>query len=258
MNSSLLSPQLLYYCYVRSLTQSVLNANFKTHWADPGKAKDGAGYNGGLDRKPLELMFNRRECNYIAQTIFIRNQGGEIEQEKEMFNDFMQHIDNALNSQGEVDSSNFMRIAVERYFITRPQEERNDGVNDAAKLLPPQPPSQQEPVQEEEPTVEYEHPLLRAIFTGQSVEAAEAAYIEEVTSGSNFSGLPEEVMKEVMNDLSDELTQRLSEAEQEGTASATSEREFQDIIAQAVYGFDSMAKLVAEHVKTLKGGGAIG
>ena len=248
--------ELLYYCYVRSLTQSVLNANFKTHWADPGKAKDGAGYSVGMDRKPLELMLNRRECNYIAQTIFIRNRGEEIEQEKEMFNDFMQHIDGILDGQGEVDSCNFMRISVERYFITRPQEEGGE----APAPLPPAPPvQQQEQESAEEPTVEYDHPLLQAIFSGQSVETAEADYVDEVIQGPDFGDLSADVLMVVKDDLCEELTQRIHEAEQWGTKNATSERQFQDAIAEAVYKFDGMAKLVAEHAKGLfkaaEGGG---
>mmetsp|Transcript_20126 Transcript_20126/g.42131 ORF Transcript_20126/g.42131 Transcript_20126/m.42131 type:complete len:483 (-) Transcript_20126:84-1532(-) len=239
------SDELLYYCYVRSLTQSVLNANFKTHWADPGKAKDGAGYSAGIDRKPLELMLNRRECNYIAQTIFIRNRGEEIEQEKEMFNDFMHYIDNSLNDQGEVDSCEFMRIAVERYFITRPQNEGED----APAPLPPAPPEQPA---EEEPTVDYDHPLLKAIFSGQSVETAEAEYVDEVVARPDFADLTSEVLVVVKEDLCEELTQRLHEAEKWGTVNAKSEREFQDTIANAVYEFDGMAKLVAEHAKGLQ------
>jgi len=103
--------ELLYYCYVRSLTQSVLNANFKAHWADAGRQRDAA--NAGFDRRPPVLALNRRECNYISQTIFIRNQGEEVEHEKQMFNDFMASVDGAIDG-GEVDSSDFMKIAVER------------------------------------------------------------------------------------------------------------------------------------------------
>ena len=88
---NLLLAQLLYYCYVRSLTQSVLNASFKTHWGDCRSIRDSQ--NVGIDRGPPPLTLNRRECNYIAQTIFIRNQGDEIEHEKQMYQDFMAKVD---------------------------------------------------------------------------------------------------------------------------------------------------------------------
>ena len=121
--------ELLYYCYVRSLTQSVLNANFKTHWADAGRQNNPG--NVGFDRRPPVLALNRRECNYIAQTIFIRNQGEEVESEKQMFSDFMGSVDGAL-ADGAVDSSEFMKIAVERYFATRPGEHTQDAVGEDA------------------------------------------------------------------------------------------------------------------------------
>lgn len=39
-----------------------------------------------------------------------------------MYQDFMNNVDDRLD-RGEVDSSDFMQIAVERYFITRPSDE---------------------------------------------------------------------------------------------------------------------------------------
>ena len=51
------SDELLYYCYVRSLTQSVLNTHFKVHWAGPLNDPSSI----GIDRR------NTRECTYIAR-----------------------------------------------------------------------------------------------------------------------------------------------------------------------------------------------
>ena len=247
--------ELLYYCYVRSLTQSVLSANFKAYWSDPGRIKDAN--NTGLDRSPPTLFLTKREAGYIAQTIFIRNAGGE-EQEHEMLmhRDVMDNVKICLSG-NNIDSSHFMRIAVERYFATRP------GANDPPPA-PPQPtntPMQQqqqqqvpEPEPEPEPveeTFEYDHPLMTAVFSGEKVETAEAAYIDNLMNSSDFRDLPEQVRIEVQDDLAQELSQRLIDAETEAQE-CTTEVEFQRTIAGAIDGFDAMARLVAEHVQGLK------
>ncbi|GMH80600.1 hypothetical protein TrST_g631 [Triparma strigata] len=249
--------ELLYYCYVRSLTQSVLNASFKAHWGDPGKVRDSMG--AGIDRRPAPLTLNRRECTYIAQTIFIRNQGDEIEHEKQMYTDFMNNVDDRLD-RGEIDSSDFMQIAVERYFITRPADEEDEGTpmsggGDDGGMAPIP-----------EPSYESEdgggggggnHPMVEALISGQSVESAEADYIDKLMVSDDFTGLPEEVRREVEEDLAQELHQRIEDAESKGGAAQT-EEEFKTCLTEAMEGFDAMAKLVAEHVNSLKSQGNLG
>ncbi len=243
--------ELLYYCYVRSLTQSVLNANFKGHWADPGRVRDSG--NMGVDRKPPTLVLNRRECNYIAQTIFIRTtQGEEVEHERQMYADFMANIDNTISG-GEVDSSEFLRIAVERYFATRPDDQGENAPPPApVQAAPAAPPAAPAAAEEDGGPLEFDHPLMIAVFSGQSVETSEAEYIASLMESEDFMGLPDEVRAEVQEDLSQELNTRLMEAET-AAQNASNEREFQLTIANAIQGFDAMAKLVAEHVQTLKG-----
>jgi len=109
---------------------------------------------------------------------------------------------------------------------------------------------EEEEEEEEEPFV-FEHPLMDAVFSGEAVESAEDEYIQSLMGSTDFDGLPDDVKKEVADDLAQELSQRLLDAET-NAANATSEREFQMTIAQAIQGFDAMAMLVAEHVQTLK------
>jgi hypothetical protein len=248
--------ELLYYCYVRSLAQSVLNSTFRAHWADTGKQGAGGAGNAGFDRRPPPLTLTRRECDYIAKTIFIRNQGEEVEHEKQMFNDFMGSVDAALEN-AEIDSSDFMKIAVERYFATRPAGEGEaERSLDMGEAQPPIAPTAAEEAaaaavepDDSEP-FEFDHPLMTAVFSGESVETAEANYIDELLASAAFANLPAEVAEEVSNDLAGELSQRLLDAEGQA-ANAKSEREFQMTIAEAIQSFDAMAKLVAEHVQTM-------
>jgi hypothetical protein len=256
--------ELLYYSYVRSLTQSVLNANFKAHWADTGRQRE-VGNGGGFDRAPVPLTLQRRECNYIATTIFIRNAGEEVDHEKQMFADFMGTVDQVMQGGNVIDSSDFMKIAVERYFATRPAGEHDasgmgdlgDGGAEVYDMAPPLAPSASEEaaaaavaLQSEEPFT-FDNPLFNAVSSGQMVEEAEGMYIDNLMSSQDFEGLPDEVLNEVRDDLALELSNRLLAAENAG-ATASSENEFMQGIAHAIQGFDAMAKLVAEHVQSLK------
>jgi len=115
------SDELLYYCYVRSLTQSVLNTHFKIHWSGPLNDPSSV----GIDRRPNTLFLNRRECNYIATTIFILNQGNDSEKEHKMFRDFITHIEeNLVNNGQNIGSSMFLKIAAERYYAHRPDHQQ--------------------------------------------------------------------------------------------------------------------------------------
>ena len=265
------SDELLYYCYVRSLTQSVLNANFKTHWADPGQSMNGQTV--GMDRKPADLWLRKRDCVHIARTIFIRNENGEIEQEKKMFHDFMNEVekhaappknteeqlydehefDKVRKVNYEIDSSNFMTIAVRAYFSTRPQDSEGKDAQQAAT-------NESNAVIGGATTsgevLSLKHPLLQAFFSGESVETAEANYIEEIMSGDGFKDVSEEVKDEVRDDLSKELSQRIIVAEQEGANSQT-EEEFREKISSAISDFDSTVTITIQHVKSMKENGQI-
>ena len=154
----------------------------------------------------------------------------------------------------EIDSSDFMQIAVERYYITRPDDEGEESPGEMTPTI-------DEEIEDEEGgdqgAFSYDHPLYNKIISGQSVESAEAEYLESIMGRDDFQGLHEEVLNEVRDDLTQELSQRIMQAEKDGSEKAETEAEFHEMIANAIKGFDTMTALVSEHVKQLKSGGAV-
>jgi len=163
---------------------------------------------------------------------------------------------------------NVSRIAVDRYFNTRPgageaqvanqqQQQQHDNEYEQQQQQQYEQQQQQQQAEEEQQameqeTFEFNHPLMVAVFSGENVEVAEQQYIAELMETEDFLDLPDQVKTEVMDDLAQELSQRLIDAETEAQSCST-EVEFQKCIAGAIEGFDAMAKLVAEHVQSLKG-----
>ena len=146
-----------------------------------------------------------------------------------------------------------MQIAVERYYITRPGDEEGGSPGDTS---PPEDNYGGDGGGADE-AFTFDHPLFNKIISGQSVESAEAEYLELILASPDFQNLPSEVLKEVQDDLTQELSQRIMQAEKDGSEKAETEVDFHKMIADAIEGFDTMTALVSEHVKQLKSGGAM-
>ena len=115
---------LLFFMYMRSIIQKLLNVSFHKRWGS------GEANRGSADRTPKQLWLSYRECKQVARTVF----GNE---DDAMYSDFMNVVESQLvgkKSQGSqpdsrrIEVTQLFHLAIVAYHETRPDEEGTEAV----------------------------------------------------------------------------------------------------------------------------------
>jgi hypothetical protein len=103
---------LLFFLYVRSVVQKMLDRPFKNRWKE---------------RKPPTLVLDKKQCIAVSRTVFGSDQDP-------MFKEFMAMIENELvgdpRSGQRIEVTHFLHLAVVGYHETRPDDSGGDGGGD--------------------------------------------------------------------------------------------------------------------------------